>query len=185
MMKSAKAEKASGKTSPVIEVLQKARAAELAAISQYMAQHYALDDADYGQVAAQLKLIAIDEMRHAEMFAERIYELGGVPTTEADAKAVKGQRIAEALAFDADLETKAVADYNEFMGVCVQHRDNISAKLFETITAEEQAHLTYFENVHGHIEELGAVYLAQLTGGPAETGAPARGFVAAKQGPAA
>jgi bacterioferritin len=66
----------------VIEVLNKARAMELHAIVQYMNQHYNLDDMDYGELAGKIKLVAIDEMRHAEMFAERIKELGGEPTTE-------------------------------------------------------------------------------------------------------
>ena len=48
----------------VIEVLNKARAMELHAIHQYMNQHYNLDDLDYGELAAKIKLIAIDEMRH-------------------------------------------------------------------------------------------------------------------------
>jgi bacterioferritin len=68
----------------VIEVLNKARSMELLAITQYMNQHYNLDDMDYGTLAGKVKLIAIDEMRHAEMFAERIKELGGEPTTEPD-----------------------------------------------------------------------------------------------------
>jgi len=164
----------------VLEVLNKARAAELTAILQYMAQHYALDDADYGQVAANVKLIAIDEMRHAEMFAERIFEIGGQPTTEPDMKAKKGQSIEEALAMDVGLETTAIEDYNEFMEVCLANRDILSAKLFERITEEEQAHLNYFANVADHIETLGVVYLARMAGGPAEApgagGAP--GFVA-------
>ncbi len=49
----------------VLEVLNKARAMELQAIHQYMNQHYTLDDMDYGELAANVKLIAIDEMRHA------------------------------------------------------------------------------------------------------------------------
>jgi len=65
------------KKKKVIDVLNKARAMELYAIHQYMNQHYNLDDMDYGDLAAKVKLIAIDEMRHAEMFAERIKELGG------------------------------------------------------------------------------------------------------------
>ena len=75
----------------VIEVLNKARAMELQAIGQYMNQHYNLDDMDYGDLAAKMKLIAIDEMRHAEMFAERLKELGGEPTVDPTAKAGKGQ----------------------------------------------------------------------------------------------
>ena len=71
------------------------------------------------------------------------------------------------------------------MQLCLQHRDGQSAKLFETIIAEEQAHLTYFENVRDHIQDLGAAYLAQIAGGPAEAGAPAQGFVASQGKPAA
>ncbi len=53
-----------------------AREMELHAIYQYMNQHYGLDDMDYGELAKNIKLVAIDEMRHAEMFAERVKELG-------------------------------------------------------------------------------------------------------------
>jgi bacterioferritin len=171
-----------GKTSVVIDVLNQARADELAAIHQYMAQHYHLDDADYGPVASNLKLIAIDEMRHAEMFAERIYEIGGVPTSTPSKAAVKGQKIKEAMDFDAGEETGAIASYNAFLETCLANRDSISAKLFEQIINEEQAHLSYFENIRDHIEELGAAYLAQIAGGPAESGGPARGFIAAQGG---
>ena len=76
----------------VIDVLNQARAMELQAIGQYMNQHYNLDDMDYGDLAAKVKLIAVDEMRHAEMFAERIKELGGEPTTDPTAKVTKDRR---------------------------------------------------------------------------------------------
>ena len=56
----------------VIEVLNKARSMELYAVHQYMNQHYNLDDLDYGEFASKIKLIAIDEMRHGELFAEGI-----------------------------------------------------------------------------------------------------------------
>ena len=76
----------------IIEVLNKARSMELHGIHQYMNQHYNLDNADYGELAANMKLIAIDEMRHAEAFAERIKELGGEPTSELADTVIKGRR---------------------------------------------------------------------------------------------
>ena len=88
----AKASKAQ-RRKKVIDVLNKARAMELKAIHQYMNQHYNLDDMDYGELAAKIKLIAIDEMRHAEQFAERIKELGGEPVTDYPGKVVKGQKV--------------------------------------------------------------------------------------------
>ena len=43
----------------VIGVLNEARSMELHAISQYMNQHYGLDNMDYGELAKNVKLIAI------------------------------------------------------------------------------------------------------------------------------
>ena len=161
----------------VIEVLNKARAMELQAIHQYMNQHYNLDDMDYGELAANLKLIAIDEMRHAEMFAERIKELDGEPTTEKAAKVEREQSIEKIFPFDSNLEDDTIAVYNKFQAVCRENGDSISFKLFETITDEEQIHFNYFDNVNDHIKNLGASYLARIAGTPADTGGPSKGFV--------
>ncbi|GAB4266972.1 MAG: bacterioferritin [Candidatus Rifleibacteriota bacterium] len=161
----------------VVEVLNKARAMELQAIHQYMNQHYGLDDADYGELAAKVKLIAIDEMRHAEAFAERIKELGGEPTTDLADKVIKGQEIKEVFPFDAKLEDDTVDIYNQFALVCRENGDAISVKLFETIIDEEQAHFNYFDNIANHIETLGNTFLARIAGTPADTGPASKGFV--------
>jgi bacterioferritin len=164
----------------VIEVLNKARSMELQAIGQYMNQHYNLDDMDYGDLAAKVKLIAIDEMRHAEMFAERIKELGGEPTTESAGAVAKGQKIEGIFPYDSKLEDDTIDVYNEFLLVCRENEDSTSMKLFEAIIDEEQLHFNYFDNVSNHIDRLGAAYLSQIAGTPADTGAAARGFAAAE-----
>ena len=165
------------KKAKVIEVLNKARAMELQAISQYMNQHYNLDDMDYGELAANIKLIAIDEMRHAEMFAERIKELGGEPVTEPAAKTKKGQTVEAIFPFDADLEDSTIDIYNEFLLACRDNGDSTSMKLFETIIDEEQVHFNYFDNIGDHLDKLGAAYLARIAGTPSSTGGPGKGFV--------
>ncbi len=166
------------KRARVVEVLNKARSMELQAITQYMNQHYNLDDMDYGELAAKMKLIAIDEMRHAEMFAERIKELGGEPTADAAGPVQRGQKVEEVFAFDSELEDDTVADYNEFVLVCRENGDSTSQKMLEAIIDEEQIHFNYFDNVRGHIEELGAAYLARIAGTPSATGLASQGFVA-------
>ena len=160
----------------VIEVLNRARGMELQAIHQYMNQHYNLDDMDYGEMAAKIKLIAIDEMRHAEMFAERIKELGGEPTTEPAGKVEKGQKVQTIFPFDVDLEDDAIVSYNQFLLVCRENGDATSVKLFETIIDDEQVHFNYFDGVANHIEELGAAYLAKIAGTPSATGLQPQGF---------
>lgn len=166
----------------VIEVLNKARAMELQAIHQYMNQHYNLDNWDYGELAAKVKLVAIDEMRHAEMFAERIKELDGEPTTEKAGKVEPHQPVEKIFKFDSGLEDDTIYQYNQFLLVCRENGDSVSMKLFEQIIDEEQAHYNYFDNVAEHIDKLGASYLARIAGTPADTGGPARGFVAAEGG---
>ncbi|MTV49172.1 bacterioferritin [Heliobacillus mobilis] len=159
----------------VIEVLNKARSMELQAIHQYMNQHYNLDGMDYGELAANMKLIAIDEMRHAEAFAERIKELGGEPTSEISGKIEKGQEINLIYPFDVEREEDAVDVYNQFLLVCRENGDSITMKLFETIIEEEQAHLNYFANIDEHLKNLGATFLARIAGTSASTG-PSKGF---------
>jgi bacterioferritin len=160
----------------VIEVLNKARGMELHAIHQYMNQHYNMDNMDYGELAAKLKLIAIDEMRHAEMFAERVKELAGEPVTESGAKVQKGQKVQEVFSFDAKLEDNTIDVYNQFAAVCRENGDSISMKVFETIINEEQLHYNYFDNVDEHIKTLGDTYLAKIAGTPASTGLTPKGF---------
>lgn len=166
----------------VIEVLNTAREMELHAIYQYMNQHYGLDDMDYGELAKNIKLIAIDEMRHAEMFAERVKELGGEPVAESGQKVQKGQKVEQIFAHDSKLEDDTVDAYNQFLQTCRENGDSITAKLFEQIIDEEQEHLSYFENVGQHIQELGSTYLARIAGTPASTGGFSKGFTMAQGG---
>ena len=173
------AENRESRKAKVIEVLNKARAMELFAIHQYMNQHYNLDDMDYGELAANMKLIAIDEMRHAENFAERIKELGGEPTTQKEGKIVTGQEVTVIYEADANQEEATIEAYSGFLAICKDAGDIVSARLFERIIDEEQAHLTYYDNIDGHIKKLGDTYLAKIAGTPSTTGPATKGFVTA------
>ena len=166
----------------VIEVLNKARAMELHAIHQYMNQHYNLDDMDYGELAAKIKLIAIDEMRHAEMFAERVKELGGEPVTGHEEKVSKGQKVKAIFPFDAALEDDTIDVYNQFLLVCRENGDSVSMKIFEDIIEEEQIHYNYFDNVNSHIEKIGDTYLAKIAGTSSSTGLGPSGFAVSGEG---
>lgn len=159
--------------SAIIDVLNRARAMELHAIVQYMNQHYNLDDMDYGLPAGKVKLIAIDEMRHAEMFAERIKELGGEPLTDRAAKVQHGQEVEVIFGFDSTLEEDTIKVYSGFLSRCREAGDSVTARIFETVIDEEQLHLNYFDNEKRHIERLGAAYLATWAGTPSATGLPA------------
>jgi bacterioferritin len=161
----------------VIEVLNKAREMELYAINQYMNQHYGLDDMDYGELAKNIKLIAIDEMRHAEMFAERIKELGGEPVAGFGDEVQRDQKVDQIFPYDSKLEDDTVDAYNQFLLTCRENGDSTTVKLFEQIIDEEQEHLSYFDNIAEHVKSLGNVYLARIAGTPASTGGFTKSFV--------
>jgi bacterioferritin len=151
-------------TKKVIELLNAARSRELSAILQYMAQHYELEDQDYGKLGKIIKKTAIVEMKHAEAFAERILFLGGVPTSKPDLEAKKGQKIAEMLGTDIGLEDQAVKMYNESSIVCAECLDMVSKDLFEKILRDEDEHVNLFQNLKDHVDKLGDIYIATLTG---------------------
>ncbi len=148
----------------VIDLLNEARARELTAISQYMAQHYELEDQDFGKLGSKLKEIAIQEMKHAEKLAERILYLKGVPTSKPDGEAKKSQTIAEMLTTDIGLEAQAIEMYNNASVVCAAEKDQVSKEVFEELLKDEEAHLDFFENTKDHVDKMGAAYLATLTG---------------------
>jgi bacterioferritin len=148
----------------VIDLLNQARSRELTAISQYMAQHYELEDQDFGKLASKLKEIGIQEMKHAEKLAERILFLKGEPTSRPDALVKKGQKIQEMLTIDIGLEAQAIKLYNDASVICAAEKDQISKELFEELLKDEEDHLNIFENIKDHIEKLGPAYLVTLTG---------------------
>jgi len=148
----------------VIDLLNGARSRELTAITQYMAQHYELEDQDFAKLASKLKEIGIQEMKHAEKLAERILFLQGEPTSKPDGVAKKGQKIPEMLTTNIGLEAQAIKMYNDASVVCAAEKDQISKEVFEELLKDEEEHLNYFENEKTHIEKLGAAYLAILIG---------------------
>ena len=148
----------------VIDLLNQARARELGAITQYMAQHYELEDKDFGKLATKLKETAIVEMKHAEKLAERILFLKGVPTSKPEGTPKKGQEIPDMLVTDMGLESEAIKMYNEASVICASEKDQISKDLFEELLKDEEGHLDFFDTTKDHIDKLGASYLATLTG---------------------
>jgi bacterioferritin len=148
----------------VIDALNEARARELTAITQYMSQHYELEDQDFGKLASKFKEIAIAEMKHAEKLAERILFLHGVPTSKPDGEAKKGQAIQDMLTTNIALESQAIKMYNEAITICQSEKDQKAKDIFEELLGDEEEHLNYFENTKDHVEKIGAPYLATLTG---------------------
>jgi bacterioferritin len=133
----------------LLDVLNELRAAELAAIVQYMRHHYLVTGAEGMALADEFKSVSIDEMKHAEALAERIDFLGGDPTTK-PAGILAGATTLKAMATD-DLATEdgAVKSYKAAILVAADAGDVTTRRLLEDILADEEGHQDTFGTMLG------------------------------------
>ena len=125
-----------------LERLNEAIARELQVSIQYMWQHVSWKHPKK-EVRDELKKIAIVEMRHAEDIAERLVELGGIPTTK-PAEIRVGGDAREMIERDVRDEEGAIKLYTEIIEEAERLGDEATANLFKKILEEEKNHLEYF-----------------------------------------
>lgn len=134
----------------LLDMMNKAIARELQVSIQYMWQHIQWVGVKGFTVRDQLKLTAINEMTHAELIADRLNYLGGVPTTSPDEIKV-GQDLKEMISFDVKAEEEAVAMYKKIIEMCGEENDIVTRKLFEQVLEDEENHLDMFEGWLGDL----------------------------------
>jgi len=88
----------------------------------------------------------MDEMRHAEMVAERIDLLGGVPTTELQSVQVGGD-LMKMIRDDKAGEELAIRMYKGHIKLAGGSDDPISRRMLEDILADEERHLHDWETI--------------------------------------
>jgi bacterioferritin len=123
----------------LLDMLNGAIAREMQVIVQYMWQHvqwigvkgYATKDA--------FESIARQEMKHAETIAERLFYLGGIPTTKPDPISV-GKTLKEMIAQDVKDEKKAMDMYKGIIELARKEGDETTAFIFMEILKDEEDH---------------------------------------------
>ncbi|HHD11710.1 MAG TPA: ferritin [Deltaproteobacteria bacterium] len=130
----------------LIDALNLDRAYELAAIIQYMGHHYEVEGMDSAAVQSIFKQIALDEMKHAEMLAERIVYLGGVPVQK-PTNVKRGGGIKDMINDDLSGEYEAIERYKEHIKLCEKLGDPVTRKLLEDILADEEGHADQWETL--------------------------------------
>ena len=157
-----------------IHLLNKAVSDELQAVHQYMYFHFHLDDQGFKPLSQLFKRIAIQEMGHLELLAERILFLKG------DVEMVPAGPVEKILEPEAILvkvmamEEDGVRTYNKAALECAANADAASKQLFERLVGDEEGHFDQYEKQHDNIKRFGLSYLAlQLFGGPIRESAPA------------
>ncbi len=134
----------------LLDLLNKAIARELQVSIQYMWQHVQWSGVKGYSVHDELKKIGIVEMKHAERIAERLFYLGGKPTTE-PAPITVGESLKDMLNEDIKSEETAISLYKEIVEVAEKEGDVTTAHIFREILEQEEGHHDTFTTL---IEDL-------------------------------
>jgi bacterioferritin len=123
--------------------LNQAIAREIQVSVQYMWQHVQVRGALGMAVRDKFKETAIVEMKHAEMIAERLWYLGGTPTTK-PAPIEVGLSLRDFLELDTKAEVEAIDMYKAIVELAQKEGDLATAHIFREILKEEEDHHDLF-----------------------------------------
>jgi bacterioferritin len=161
-----------------IKLLNRGVADELQAVHQYMYFHFHLADQGFGPLSLLFRTIAIQEMGHVELLAERILFLKGdvemVPAGPVEKLHEAEAMLEKVMAMEED----GVRSYNQAALACGTNADSASKQLFERLVADEERHFDLFEKQRDNIKRFGPSYLALQSFGPGEAGPAAAGGAA-------
>ena len=139
----------------VIELLNEALKAELTAINQYWLHYRMLDNWGMKKLAEFERHESIDEMKHADRFAERILFLEGLPNFQALGRLRIGENVEEILKADLEAEYEAVEMYKNGVAYCESVRDYVSRDLFAEVLRDEEHHVDMIETQFEMIKNVG------------------------------
>ncbi|WP_205479119.1 bacterioferritin [Sphingomonas arenae] len=152
----------------VIELLNEALKAELTAINQYWLHYRMLEHWGVHKLADYERHESIDEMKHADRFAERILFLDGLPNFQALGRLRVGETVEEILRADLEAEYEACKMYRDAVQYCESVRDYVSRDLFAEVLRDEEGHVDFLETQFEMIERMGLPNYIQLHSKAAE-----------------
>jgi bacterioferritin len=130
----------------LLELLNKAIAREIGVSIQYMWQHVMAIGMKSPEIKDIFEDIAIEEMKHAEKIAERLFYFGGTPTTKPTPIKVGGS-LNEMLETDLKAEDEAIELYLEIIRIADGEMDSTTRLLFEEILSDEEEHKHIFSKL--------------------------------------
>ncbi len=123
----------------LLGLLNDAIAREIQVSIQYMWQHVQWGGVKGFAVKDELESIAKVEMKHAEKIAERLYYLGGTPTTKPTPIFV-GRTLKEMIARDVKDEENAIQMYRKIIALARKEGDEVTNLMFRHILEDEEDH---------------------------------------------
>jgi len=125
------------------KMLNDAIAREIQVSVQYMWQHVQWSGVKGFAVNEEFKSIAVQEMKHAEKIAERLFYLSGIPTTK-PAPIFVGKTLKEMLSQDIKDELNAITMYKGIIEKANKEGDVTTSFIFKEILGDEEEHHDFF-----------------------------------------
>jgi len=130
----------------LLDLLNKGIAREIQVSIQYMWQHVQWGGVKGFAVQDELEKVAITEMKHAEAIAERLFYLGGTPTTKPEPIFV-GKTLKEMIEQDTKDEEGAIKLYKQIIDLARKEGDETTNRLFRQILEDEEDHHDTFTSL--------------------------------------
>ena len=146
----------------VIDYLNEVLKNELTAINQYWLHYRLFDHWGVKKLAEFERHESIDEMKHADMLADRILFLEGLPNFQALGRLRIGETVEEVLKADLALELEALPVLRDAIEHAEKVRDYVSRDLFRRILDAEEEHVDTLERQFEMIERMGLENYIQL-----------------------
>ena len=134
----------------LLDQLNVAIAREIQVAVQYMWQHVQWSGVKGFAVHDEFKSIAVTGMKHAEAIAERLYYLGGIPTTKPSPIFV-GTTLKEMIKQDIKDEADAIKLYKNIVEMARKEGDETTNRLFREILQQEEGHHDTFTTLYEEV----------------------------------
>ncbi|GBD15020.1 Bacterioferritin [bacterium HR25] len=131
-----------------IDMLNEALAEEMASIFQYMWDHILARGMESPAIAEKFKELAMTEMRHAYMLAERIDLLGGLPTTQIGEIKIGGD-LRQMLRDNLELEYETIDLYRRLIKQAEKEEDYVTRRILEEILKDTEEHARDLQSILG------------------------------------
>ena len=150
----------------VIEYLNKALFNELTAINQYWLHYRMVDHWGMAKLAEYERHESIDEMKHADWLADRIFMLDGLPNFQNIGRLKVGETVEEILKADLAMEEEAIPLLREAIEHCEKVSHFVSRELLLRILENEEEHVDHLETQFEMIARMGLQNYVQLQSAP-------------------
>jgi bacterioferritin len=157
-------------SSEVIKSIELACDSEARAILQYRADSVIFENMGLNRLAKYVSGLMDEEREHLKQLLDRLVFLEVSPAIEIDGGLTKSPEPRQAspkqiISLDQELETAAIALYEQGCQVAFDQKDFVSFGLFQEIMTDEEEHLNWVESQLDLIAQIGeAAYIqAQIS----------------------